>query len=153
MTRSLEEIRRFFLADRFAVERAGIRIDSVDPVDGKPSARVVCSMPVLPHHCNAAGTVMGGAIFTLADFFSAVSANAYADATVTVSLSATIHYLGVCRSDCLLAKAEPVHDGRSTALISVRIEDSLGNLVALVDCTGYRKPIPANLASKIAPQS
>lgn len=151
MMRSLEDIRCFFLADRFAVERAGIRIDSVEPTGEKASARAICSMPVLPHHCNAAGTVMGGAIFTLADFCAAVSANAYADTAVTVSLSATIHYLGVCRSDCLLAKAEPVHDGRSTALISVRIEDSLGNLVALVECTGYRKPIPANLAAKIAP--
>ena len=58
MTRTLEESRAFFAADRFAMEACGITIDEVTE-DG---AR--CSMPLTPMHLNAGGVAQGGAVYT-----------------------------------------------------------------------------------------
>ncbi len=60
MRRDLEQTRKFFQKDSFAVN-SGISIDEV----GEGYAR--CSMKVQKMHTNVRGTVMGGAIFTLAD--------------------------------------------------------------------------------------
>ena len=42
-----------------------------------------CSLEIQPHHLNAANTVMGGAIFTLADFAFAVATFGLLDFTDT----------------------------------------------------------------------
>ena len=65
--RKLNEIQEAFSGDRFATNRAEIRIVSAQ--DGA----AVCEMPITTEHLNARGTVMGGAIFTLADFTAAVA--------------------------------------------------------------------------------
>ena len=62
----LEQVQKVFANDRFATEN-GVVIDEVD--DGYAK----CSLEIQPHHLNAGGTVMGGAIFTLADFAFAVA--------------------------------------------------------------------------------
>ena len=67
--KSLTEIQEAFSHDRFATNQANIRIVSAQP------DFAVCEMPITPEHLNARGTVMGGAIFTLADFTAAVAAN------------------------------------------------------------------------------
>lgn len=64
----LDEIREFFAKDRFATENGAV-IEAV----GKNTATV--GMKIEPRHRNAAGIVMGGAIFTLADFAFAVASN------------------------------------------------------------------------------
>ena len=56
----LENARRIFKEDYFATEAAGIVIDKVEPGYAK------CTMPLGKIHKNAAGNVMGGAVFTLA---------------------------------------------------------------------------------------
>ena len=85
MTRTLEESRAFFAADRFAMEACGITIDEVTE-DG---AR--CSMPLTPMHLNAGGVAQGGAVYTLCDTTFAVAANA--GGILTVSQCADMHYL------------------------------------------------------------
>ena len=64
----LEEARAFFAGDRFATENGAV-IDEI----GEHYA--ICSMEITPHHLNAAGRVMGGAVFMLADFAFAVASN------------------------------------------------------------------------------
>ena len=64
----LEEARLFFAKDRFATENGAV-IDEI----GEHYA--ICSMEITPHHQNAAGRVMGGAVFMLADFAFAVASN------------------------------------------------------------------------------
>ena len=59
--KSLEEAQAYFQGDRFATE-AGMTLDAL----GEKSA--VCSVTLSERHRNANGGVMGGAIFTLADF-------------------------------------------------------------------------------------
>ena len=51
----------------------------------------VCSMEIRKSHRNAAGNVMGGVIFTLADFAFAVSSNNVHN--LTVAISCNINYL------------------------------------------------------------
>ena len=90
---TLEEARAFFRGDRFAVEQAGITIEEI----GEYYAR--CSMPVTPLHKNAAGAVMGGAIFTLADFAFAVAANV--GGVLTVTTTASVSFVGTCKGEVL----------------------------------------------------
>ena len=64
-----EELTEKFYKDLFASKQTGVIIDEMREGYAK------CSFEILPHHKNAYGTVMGGAIFTLADFAVAVASN------------------------------------------------------------------------------
>ena len=130
---NIEEIRARFAADRFATEAAGIAIDEVREGYAK------CSMEIAPVHRNAAGAVMGGAIFTLADFCFAVAANSGAGAQgITVSLSSSITFLSGAKGNKLIGEAACVKSGRSTCLYTVSIADELGTKVAFVTVNGFR---------------
>ena len=63
----LEEARQIFAADKYATDASGIVIEEV----GENYAK--CSMKLTDVHRNAFGGVMGGAIYTLADFTFAVA--------------------------------------------------------------------------------
>lgn len=78
---TLEEIEAVFANDRFATEAAGCRV-----VSGE-HGRAVCSMELADVHRNAMGNVMGGAIFTLADFALAICCNIGEEPTVSVDSS------------------------------------------------------------------
>lgn len=75
---TLEELNDFFGHDRFA-EHAGCRI-----VEGSRD-HAVCELDIKDHHRNALGNVMGGAIFTLADFALAIASNTGENPSVSVS--------------------------------------------------------------------
>ena len=59
---TLEETRAFFKDDVYATQVTGIVIDACGPNYAK------CSLALESKHRNAAGQVMGGVLFTLADF-------------------------------------------------------------------------------------
>ena len=63
----LEKAREFFGKDTYAIVTSGIQIEQVGEHYSK------CSMKLTDIHRNAYGGVMGGAIFTLADFTFAVN--------------------------------------------------------------------------------
>ena len=94
-------------------------------------------MPILPKHLNARGTVMGGAIFTLADFTAAVAANGYAEDTNTITLHGDITYLNAAKGTTLIAHATTIKQGRSAALHQIEIRDDLGTLVAHATMNGF----------------
>ena len=73
-----DQIEAVFANDRFATQAAGCRV-----VEGE-RGRAVCEMELADIHKNAMGNVMGGAIFTLADFALAVSCNIGEEPTVSV---------------------------------------------------------------------
>lgn len=125
----LEQVREFFQKDIFATEMAGIEI-----VDAKERYSK-CRMVIRPCHKNAVGGIMGGAIFTLADFSFAVAANYKNPDTVT--LTSQITYLGVCKGNELIAQCHCIKDGRRTAYYTVDIADELDNPVACVTMNGY----------------
>ena len=126
----LESVREFFRNDRFATETAEITIESAEP------GEAVCVMPILPKHLNARGTVMGGAIFTLADFAAAVAANGHAEDT-TITLHGDITYLNAAKGKTLIAHATTIKQGRSAALHQIEIRDDLGTLVAHATMNGF----------------
>ena len=125
---TLEEARDFFKHDIFDTEQAEITIEAVVENYAK------CEMPVKPMHKNAAGAVMGGALFTLADFAFAVAGNSGGMLTVTVS--SNISFVGTCKGDVLYAETRLIKDGKRSCFYEIPITDNLGNLVAVVSSNG-----------------
>ena len=126
--KTLEEVRNIFAEDRFA-NRNGARIEEFDTGYAK------CTLALDDRHCNAAGGVMGGVSFMLADFAFAVAANH--NKMNTVTLSSSIMFLGVPKGKMLIAEANCVKDGRSTCCYHVEVKDELGNGVAEVTMNGF----------------
>ena len=126
--KSLEEVKEIFEGDRFATENGAV-IEEI----GDRSA--VCSLVITASHRNAMGAVMGGTYFMLADFAFAVAANW--EKMGCVSLHSDISFLGQAKGEKLTARAVCIKDGRSTACYRVDVTDDLGNLVAVVNVTGY----------------
>ena len=78
---TLEQLEAEFNNDKFATHAAHCKI-----IEGN-KGHSVCEMPIEDIHRNAMGNVMGGAIFTLADFALAVAGNVGQPPTVSVTLS------------------------------------------------------------------
>lgn len=127
--KTLNEVREFFANDRFATDNGAV-IEKV----GENSATV--TMTIQDHHRNAVGIVMGGAIFTLADFAFAVASNH--ENQGTVSLSANITFLKASKGNKLIAKAECVRNGRTTCYYRVSVTDNTGALIAEITTSGYK---------------
>ena len=124
----VEKVRKRFENDRFAMDNGAV-IEAV----GEGYAR--CVMSLDEHHYNAVGSVMGGAIFTLADFAFAVASNW--NKKPCVSLTAQITYLGRAKGKKLIAEAEKVKEGRTTCYYLIEVADELGNKVAHVTSNGF----------------
>lgn len=125
-----EEVREYFSNDIYATETTGIKIDEAS----ESYAR--CSVEIERKHLNAGGTVMGGVIFTLADFAFAVAANI--NSPHTVSLGSSISFLSVCKGKKLIAEAKAIKAGRSTCTFCVDVKDELETHVATLTVTGFR---------------
>ncbi len=126
--RRLEEVREFFIKDRYAMVTTGIEIEAVDGGYAK------CSMKIDERHVNATGHVMGGAIYTLADFVFAVATNY--DDVVTVTTVSQISYLGTPKGDTLYGESRLLKDGRRNCFYEISITDNLGNAVAVASTSG-----------------
>lgn len=129
---TLESAADFFKDDIFASETSGIEIVSA----GENYAK--CVLPIDRRHRNATGMVMGGAIFTLADFTFAVAANS--EDMAAVSLSSNITYLNPAQSGILTAEARCLKSGKRTCSFSVTVTDEKGVSVAIVTATGIHIP-------------
>lgn len=127
----LEWAREFFKDDGYSVKTTGITIEAAEP------DYAVCSLEVTEKHKNRNGVVMGGAIFTLADFAFAVAANAAVVPTVT--LNANITYLAPAVCERLTAKALCERSGGGSCAFRIEVTDENGNMVAVAAMTGYRR--------------
>ncbi|MBQ6265591.1 MAG: PaaI family thioesterase [Clostridia bacterium] len=125
---TLEEAREFFAADRFATYKTGITIDEV----GKDYAR--CSFVATENDVAAHGGVMGGAIFTLADFTFAVATNTKEQLTVTTS--STINFVSMPKDRKLTGESRCLKNGKRACFFEITITDGAGNLVATVLSNG-----------------
>lgn len=131
MNSLVEEANEIFCKDQFATKLCGAKIESVSEEE------VVCSMEITKNHLNAAGTVMGGAIFTLADYTFAIASNFHKN--LTVSLDSQINYYEVSEGTKLIATSELLKTGRTTCFYVIHVSDDLGTKVADVHITGYIK--------------
>ncbi len=126
---TIEEARENFKNDKFATD-AGATLDELE------EDYCICSMAITDQHKNAYGGVMGGAIFTLADFaFAILSNNIH---SLTVAQSVNIIYLSAPKGDKLIAKATCRKSGRTTSIINVDISDNTGRDVAQFIGTGFK---------------
>ena len=127
---TLERVRETFRGDRFATEMGAV-IDELGDNYSK------CSLVLNEHHRNAVGGIMGGVYFTLADFAFAVASN-WQQAGV-VGLNCDASFIGVPKTERIIAEARLIKDGRTICCYNVDIRDELGNPVAAVQCVGFRK--------------
>lgn len=123
----LEAARAYFENDRFAVEN-GITITRVG--DGQAQ----CQMHITDRHKNALGNVMGGAIYTLADFTFAVASNFRKKPTVTTTSQIT--YLRSAGGSVLTATSEMLRHGKTSVYYETSVTDENGRLVARVTSSG-----------------
>ena len=125
-----QQIEDVFKNDRFATEAAGCRV-----VEGS-RGRAVCEMELADVHRNAMGNVMGGAIFTLADFALAIASNVGEEPTVSVDH--TVSFMRSTKGTLLTATAVCDKPGRHLAFYTVVVEDDLGKQIARMTATCYR---------------
>lgn len=127
---SLDEIRKTFANDKFATQAAGCAV-----VEGS-RGHAMCEMEITDIHRNAMGNVMGGAIFTLADFALAIACNIGEEPTVSVDHA--ISFMRATKGTKLIACATCEKPGTHLAFYSVEVTDDLGKLIAKMTATCYR---------------
>jgi acyl-CoA thioesterase len=143
MEKYLEDIRKRFAKDLYATKVTGILIEKAAP------KVAVCSLKLTENHMNAAGCVMGGVLFTLADFTFAVASNGLDESTVTVSVSSSIQFMGNASGPYLLSETTLLKDGKNTCFYQVDIYSTDAEIstfitgekkkVATVQITGFKK--------------
>lgn len=126
---TLESAREFFYKDKFAVN-IGITLDELTENEA------ICSLDVTDDHKNAYGGVMGGVIFTLADFAFAVLSNQIHQ--LTVAQQVDIHYLSAPKGNKLIAKATCRKSGRTSSIVNVDVSDDSGRDIAQFIGTGFK---------------
>lgn len=125
----IEETRERFSHDRFATDACGCTVEEAR------DDYAVCAFNITPTHLNARGAVMGGAIFTLADFALAVASNVCGAA---VSVSNSIEFMSAPRGSRLVATCTANKTGRNLGFYTVDVRDELGTPVARMTATCYR---------------
>lgn len=127
----IAEVREYFGNDRFATEACGCEVIEAGP------GHAVCAFAVGPIHRNAQGNIMGGAIFTLADFALAIACNI--GEHPTVSVSNTIEFMSAARGSRLIATCDAHKSGRSLGFYTVDVRDELNTPVARMSATCFRR--------------
>ncbi|MBO7405630.1 MAG: PaaI family thioesterase [Clostridia bacterium] len=123
------EAREYFDNDRFAATN-GVLLDEITE-DG-----CVCHVDLNDTHRTALGGVMGGIIFTLADFAFAVSSNNVHEGTVALDVS--MQFLSAAKGSRLIARSFCVKEGRSICVYRVEVSDETGRKIALFTGTGFK---------------
>ena len=127
--KTIDEAREYFKDDGFASAN-GIILEELD------DAHALTSVILTHNHRNALGGVMGGAIFTLADFAFAALSNQLHMGTVAQQIS--INYLSAPKGDRLIAKAVCRKNGRNSCIINVDVTDDTGRDIAQFVGTGFK---------------
>jgi len=127
--KTIEEAREYFREDKFATLN-GMTLDEVD------DDHSVCSLTLSERHRNAFGGVMGGAIFTLADFAFATLTNDRENTTVAQQVS--INYLSAPKGERLIATAVFKKNGRSSCVVNIDVVDENGREIAQFVGTGFK---------------
>ncbi|MBO5152224.1 MAG: PaaI family thioesterase [Methanobrevibacter sp.] len=126
---SIEEAREFFKGDKFATN-LGVYLEKLDDDSCE------CSLELNDGHKNAVGGVMGGVMFTLADFAFAVLSNNLHSPTVAQQVS--VNYLSAPKGNKLIARAVCKKNGRSSSIINVDIVDDTGRDIVQFIGTGFK---------------
>lgn len=127
---TLKKLQEKYKNDRFATN-AGCEITQI----GKD--KVVCEMPITDDLLNAHDAVMGGAIFTLADFAFAIFSNL--KGIPSVAIECNIRYYSATKGKKLIATAFCDKDGHTLSHYTVNIKDDLDKNIAGYTAIAYHK--------------
>ncbi len=128
---NLDIVREFFARDVFASKTVGAQIEAA------AKGEATCTLDITPAHRNAMGNVMGGAIFTLADYALAVACNI--GENPTVGISNTIDYFAQPKGERLIAHATVDKSGRTVGFYVIEVTDELGTHVARMTAVCSRR--------------
>ncbi len=126
----LKRTQEYFIKDIFAMTTTGIELVDVDTNYAK------CRLNITEKHLNAENGIMGGAIFTLADFVFAVASNQNGEKTVTTTSQIT--YLGKAKTSTLVADCTVIKNGSTLCTYQINVKDDLQNPVAVVITSGFK---------------
>jgi acyl-CoA thioesterase len=126
----MDTVQKFVDADRFA-KYLGVEVLEFGP--GRARAR----MEIRPHHLNSAGTVHGGAIFSLADAVFSIASNSHG--TLAMAINVSISFFKAARKGALVADGREVSLNPKLATYVIEVRDDAGASVALFQGTVYRK--------------
>lgn len=126
-----EEVHEFFRDDTFAYQQADCRI--IECYEGHGVAEMVLNPS---KHFNAENNVMGGAIFTLADY--AFAAAVMPNSAAAVSLVSTIEFIKASKGKKLIATCNVDKTGHRVGFYTTEIYDDEGTYIAKVVTTCYR---------------
>ena len=133
---SIEEVRNYFAADKFATACLGATIDSFEE---EPVFKAVCSMTIDPaKHANAQGFVMGGVFMSLCDFALAVCSNA--NQVPCCAVDNHMQMMNRAKGQRLIATAVCTKNGRSLGFYQIDLHDELGTHVGRMEATIMRTP-------------
>lgn len=127
----MDKMKEFFSAEDKFASHAGVKLVDLKPGWAK------ASMKIEPFHLNAARTVHGGAIFTLADFAFAVASNSHG--TIAMGINTSISFVKAALAGTLHAEAQEQSRNAKLASYSVTITDDTGDTVAVFQGMVYRK--------------
>lgn len=127
--KSIEEARNHFKQDKFATEM-GAKIEELT------DDYAICTLELTDTHKNAYGGVMGGVMFTLADFAFAVMSNHIH--SLTVAQNVNITYLSAPKGNKLIAKATCRKSGKTTSIVNVDVSDDTGRDIVQFTGTGFK---------------
>ena len=113
-----DQVLEFFSHDTYAMETTGIEI-------------------LIAERDHANNSVMGGCIYTLADFTFALAANV--DNENTCTLNSNIIFNAPARCEYLYAESEVIKSGKSIATFDVKVTDESGKLIATATMMGFRR--------------
>ena len=126
----LKELQELYKNDQFATN-AGCRIVEAD------INKVICELPISEGLLNAHGAVMGGAIFTLADFAFAVASNL--SGVPSVAIESNIRFYAASRGTKLIATCTTDRDGRNLGHYTVEVRDDLDKKIAGYTAVAFHK--------------
>ena len=126
----MNDLKKFVEKDHFARH---LGIEMIEYKAGTAKAR----MELKHHHLNSAGTIHGGAIFSLADAVFAVASNSHG--TLALAINVSISFFKAVKIGTLTASAEEVSINPKLATYLITVTDETGNKIALFQGTVYRK--------------
>lgn len=127
---NLDKAKDFFKDDIFSTQTTGIEIIEVGDKYAK------CFLKIDERHLNATNRVMGGAIFTLADFTYAVASNF--NQIPNVTRTTEISFLGQPAGNSLISESKLIKDGQTTCTYEISIKDEFGTPVAIAISNGVK---------------
>lgn len=126
----MDDLTKFVKNDRFARH---LHIEMLEYGAGRAAAR----MEVNTHHLNSAGTVHGGAIFSLADAVFSAASNSHG--TLAMAINVSISFFKAVTDGTLHAEGREISLNPRLATYIVDVKDDAGNAIALFQGTVYRK--------------